>query len=103
MPDPTTTNLTSDGIPFIRTGTCNMCGYCCIKCPHLSGTEGSYICLIHDALDKFCDTCKQTHADCITYPRTPFLQCIKDKKCSFAFELKNSKDTATFTALNSKW
>jgi len=112
--DPTAVNVNSDGIDFIRTGTCNRCGCCCKDCPHLHEEEnGVFTCLIYDKRDQVCEFCKTapngcadpdgTHRSCISYPITPFSPFIKNGKCSYKFALKNPKDKAKFDEINSRW
>jgi len=79
-----------------RIGTCNQCGWCCEKCPHLTFEDGKAICLIRNKLDQNCDICsakmiemgkskRYNHKVCIDFPNHPFLNCLKSGKCGYKF------------------
>lgn len=88
---------TADSI-YRREGTCNNCGACCKneQCPHLVKQGDIFLCGIWEHLAEPCIPCsaelirlgkpkRYTHAVCIRFPDHPFLDVIKNKKCSFTF------------------
>jgi len=106
MPEPT---HTVHKVPFVRTGSCNRCGICCVdeKCSHYQVINKLPTCMIYNKRAEVCKKCSiledETHKVCIDFPDHPWLKVIRNGECSYKFEEIKTGGISKFDELEVVW
>ena len=94
------------GVSFIRSGSCNRCGICCVdeNCSHYAVVNNVPTCKIYNNRNQSCpDHGGITHSVCVDFPNHPWLKVIKNSECSYQFTCLNEQETEKFSELNTVW
>jgi len=94
------------GVQFIRSGTCNRCGICCVDetCSHYAVINNVPTCKIYNKRNQSCQEHGGiTHSVCVAFPDHPWLKVIKNGECSYQFMCLNAEEEAKKNALDETW